>query len=240
MSYSSTPLPLEFWTRLQVRMDAEYKVQLSRLADALRPIAVTVDSGELALQRVQQTRSEVFAQVRDLENMQLLFMILAGQVRRATFKAEIPDVETHIACLRQMASLFETSLCGMPRRFPVEQEIQAALTAYAALRTAGTGEVTMQERQRLRALTLNLPVIGAEDTGEHERALRTLHSNIDQKEAELQNLRVTTMLSLRVPDELADLVASFGVQMLADPVPATLPPAALPPAAPQAASDAIA
>lgn len=223
MSYSSTPLPLEFWTRLQNRMQVEYEAQLARLADALKPVPVTVDTGEVALQRAEQTRGEVFALVRELENMQLLFMILGGQVRTATYRASIPDAETHIACLRNIASLFETSLCGQPRRFPLEQELKATLSQYGALRTAGTGEVAMQERQRLRSVTINLPVLGAEDTTEHERALRTLHANIDQQEAELQNLKVTTRMSLRVPDELAALVASFSVTMTQDPEPAPAP-----------------
>jgi hypothetical protein len=74
-------------------------------------------------------------------------------------------------------------------------------------------------------MTNQLPVVGAEDTVEHERALRTLQSNVDQKDAELQNLKVSTRMSLRVPDELAALVQSFGVQMFED----TPPPALLAP-----------
>lgn len=225
MSYSSQPLPLEVWTRLHVRMAADYQVQLGRLAEALKPMPVTVDTGELALKRSAHERAAVFDLVHELENMQMLFMILGGQVRIATHRAEIPDVEAHIACLRNMATLFETSLCSLPRRTPLEQEVQSALAQYAALRTAGTGEVILSERQRLRSLIIQLPVVGAEDTGNHERALRSLHSQIDQKEAELQHLKVNTMLSLRVPDELARLVESFGVQMHQDLAPAALPPA---------------
>lgn len=216
MTFSSNRLPLEFWTRLQVRLAAEYQAQRARLTDAMAPIPVTVDTGTIALQQAQAARAAVFAQVHELENMQLLLMIMGGQVRTATFRAEIPDLEAHITCLRNMAELFSGVLSGLPRRFPREQEVQSLLSEYHALRNLGTGEITMQERQRLRAMAIPLPVVGAEDAVEHERALRTLQSNIDQKDAELQNLKVRTLMTLRVPNELAALVQSFGVQMLED------------------------
>lgn len=225
MTHTSNPLPLEFWTRLEVRLGAEYQAQRTRLTDAMVSLPVTVDTGVVAMQQAQQARAAVFAQVRELENIQLLLMVLGGQVRSATFHAEIPDLEAHINFLRNMAELFSTALVGLPRRMPREQEIQGVLTEYNALRNLGTGEITMQERQRLRGMTIQLPVVGAEDTVEHERALRTLQSNVDQKDAELQNLKVSTRMSLRVPDELAALVQSFGVQMFED----TPPPALLAP-----------
>jgi hypothetical protein len=226
MSYSSKPLPLEFWTRMEVRLAADYQVQLQTLADAMKPTPVTVDTGEIALQRAEQARASVFTLLADMENMQLLLMILGGQVRGVTFRAEIPRVEAHIACLRNMAELYSTTLVGLPRRAPLEQEVQAALAQYAALRTAGTGEVTMQERQRLRAMTIEMPIVGAEDTVEHVRSLRALHASIDRQEAELQQLKGSTLMSLNVPDHLAFLVSTFGVDMLLDAEPAS--PASLP------------
>ncbi|KVP75509.1 hypothetical protein WJ96_07320 [Burkholderia ubonensis] len=219
MSYTSTPLPLQFWTRLQVRMADEYQAQRDRLAEALKPAPATVDTGDTNLQRSPQARAEVFSLVRELENIQSLLMILGGQVRIATFRAEILDVEAQITCLRNIAQVFEDFLCGLPRRLPLEQELQTALSQYAGLRTAGSGELILAERQRLRALTINLPVLGAEDTIEQERELRTLHSNIDQLEAELQSRKVSTLMALQVPDDLAELVTSFGVKMARDPEP---------------------
>ncbi|KVP17333.1 hypothetical protein [Burkholderia ubonensis] len=231
MSYSSTPLPLEFWTRLQARLETEYQAQRARLAEVLKPIPVTVDTGEMTLQRGPQARGEVFSLVNELENLQMLLMILGGQLRIANFRAEIPDVEAHINCLRNLAALFDEFLSGLPRRSPPEQELQTALTQYAGLRTAGTGEMIIAERHRLRALTINLPVIGAEDTVQQERALRTLHSNIDQLDAELQNRKVSTMHVLVVPDDLAELVSSFGVTMSRDPEPTQAPQDAVAPSA---------
>lgn len=224
MTYSSNPLPLEFWTRLEARLAAEYRAQLSRLAESTAPLQVTVDTGLGAVQQAQQARAAVFAQVRELENIQLLMMVLGGQVRTAIFHAEILDVEAHIQCLRNIAELFGSTLVSLPRRLPREQQIQSLLTEYNALRNLGTGEITMQERKRLRDMTVELPVVGAEDTAEHERTLRTLQSNIDQKDAELQNLKVSTLMSLRVSPDLAGLVQSFGVQMTEDvPPPALMP-----------------
>jgi hypothetical protein len=222
MPYTSNPLPLEFWTRLEVRLTAAYQVQRARLTEGMAPTLVTVDTGDAVLKQAAQARAAIFAQVTELENMQVLLMILAGQARATAFQAEIPDLESHIACLRGMAELYSTALIGLPRRLPRETEIQSALTQYNALRNAGTGEITMSERARLRAMTIELPVVGAEDAVEHERNLRALQSTIDQKDAELQNLRVSTIMSLVVPDELAGLVESFGVPM------GTIAPPALP------------
>lgn len=232
MPYVSAPLPLEFWTRLDVRLAAEYQVQCARLTEALEPETVTVDTGELALRQAEQARAAVFTKIVELENMQLLLMILGGQARATAVRAEIPDLEDHIKCLRNMADLYNTKLVGLSRRLPRVQEIQSILAQYGSLRNAGTGEITMAERARLRGLSIELPVLGSEDTVEHERALRALQSNIDQKDAELQNLKVSTLMALRVPDELAGLVESFGVQMshLVPPAPAVEDPTVSQPA----------
>lgn len=223
MNYVSKPLPLEFWTRFEARLAAEYQAQRARLADARAPITATVDTGELALQQVPVARDAVFKQVQALEDMQILLMILGGQARRVAFRAEIPDVEAHIACLRNMADMFSSVLESLPRRVPREMEIRSLLGQYAALRNAGTGEVTMAERARLRSVNVELPIIGVEDALEHERALRALQSNIDQRDAELQNLRVTTLMALNVPADLVELVQSFGIEMWPEEAPTALP-----------------
>lgn len=223
MTFSSKPLPLEFWTRLEARLAADYQDQCARLRDAMLPMPVTVDTGELALQQSAAARDAVFGKVAELENMQLVLMILSGQVRKVSFRAQIPDAEAHIACLRNMAALFGEVITGLPRREPRELELRSVLTQYNALRNAGTGEITMSERARLRGMTIELPIVGMEDAVDHERALRSLQSNIDQLDAELQNLRVSTLMSLRVPPELASLVQSFGVDMWQDEAPAALP-----------------
>lgn len=214
MPYASSPLPLEFWTRLEVRLAAEYQAQCARLDEAMAPVTATVDTGELMLKQADQARAAVFGKIAELENLQLLIMILGGQARATAFRAQIPDLEAHITCLRNMAALYSARLTGLPRRLARAQEVQALLTQYGGLRNAGSGDVAISERARLRGMAIEMPVVGAEDTVEHERALRALQSNIDQQDAELQNLRVSTMMSLRVPDELAGLVESFGVQMM--------------------------
>lgn len=214
MPYASQPMSIEFWTRLESRLATHYNVQRARLTEAMQPIQVTVDTGGPALQQSVESRKAVFSQIRELENIQLLLMILSGQVRFVSFQAEIPDLHAHIQCLKQTAEVLDSVLTNLPFRRPREQELNTLLTDYTALRNLGTGEVTMQERSRLRAITIQLPIVGAEDAAADERTLRVLQSSIDEKEAELQNLMVTTKFSLRVPDELASLVMSFGVTMV--------------------------
>lgn len=216
MSFSSTPLPLEFWTRLQQRIAVEYDARLARLAEVLKPTPATMDTGEQALQRGPKARNELFGRVQGIDNLQFLRLILGSQLREASFRAQIPEMEGHIAYLRSMAQLKESFLTGLPMREPIEEELQAALSQYAGLRTAGTGEIILSERHRLRALTFYLPLLGAEDTLREEQALHTLRTNIDQLESQLQSMKVSTMMALQVPDELAEVVASFGVVMSRD------------------------
>lgn len=218
-TYSSKMLPIEFWTRLQSRMEAEFKIRRARLAEAVKPVQVTIDTGELMIARTAAQRAEVFSLMKELEDMQMLFLVLGGQLRRAMYESDILNAEAHIACLRNVASLSDEFMMGQPHRLPVEQEFQVLLAQYAGLRSAGHGESVNAERQRLRAVALTLPVIGAEDTVDYERTVRVLHSDIDQHEASLQNLKVTTQMSLRVPVELVGLVSSFGIQMFPDEAP---------------------
>ncbi|HDR9103594.1 TPA: hypothetical protein QDB04_000314 [Burkholderia vietnamiensis] len=236
MLYVSQPLPLEFWTRLQARIEAEYRAQRARLAEMLKPCVATVDTGERSLHEGPQARSEALQKVFELEHLQVLLMMLAGQVRTARARAEIPEVEEHIACLRNIAELYETELSGRPRRQPLEHDIQAALLQYGNLRSAGTGEIVLAERQRLRALTIHLPVLGAEDLVNEEAALRKMHARIDQREAELQSLKVSTLVNFSVPENLATLVANFGVDM--QPVEEPEQPPAAPADTPQASGGA--
>ncbi len=228
MAFISQPRPLQFWTRLHARMESDYQAQRGRLAEALKPAHATIDTADLVLKRSAQTRSEVFVLLKGLEHTQIVFMILEGQARGATNRAGIPEVEAHIRCLRNIASLFSETFSGAPRRAPVEQDLAGAVTQFNALRNTGTGEMVLTERQRLRALSMSVPVVGAEDIVEQERELRSLQTNIDQLEAELQNLQVTTMLTLRLPDELAQVVANFGVAMDPEPVAEALPATSAP------------
>jgi hypothetical protein len=221
-------------------MESDYQAQRSRLAEALKPAHATIDTAELVLKRSAQTRSEVFVLLKELEHMQIVFMIIEGQTRGATNRAGIPEVEAHIRCLRNIASLFSETFSGAPRRAPVEQDLAGAATQFNLLRNTGTGEMVLTERQRLRALSMSVPVVGAEDIVGHERELRSLQTNIDQLEAELQNLQVTTMLTLRLPDELAQVIANFGVAMNPEPAAPSLPAAADSAAAPEASQPAAA
>lgn len=215
MPFASNPLPLEFWLRMQARLDTEFSAQKSRLTEMLKPVPVTVDTGEHAIKQAVQTRQEVFANMQELENIQMLLMVLAGQVRLVSFRAELPDVEAHIKCLRSVAATYTDFLTGLPRRLITEQELNAAVAQYGSLRSAGSNEVAHAERQRLRAFTRDLPVVGIEDTAGYGRSVRSMYSNIDQLEANLQTLKATIQMQLTVPDNLVALVESFGVTMFA-------------------------
>ncbi len=229
MPFISKPMPIEFWLRLQVRLESEFQALRSRIPTLLQPVPAAAETVALAQEQADQARAEVFARLSTLENLQMLSLVLRGQLRRAMFEVEIPDIESHIACLREVAGLYADFMAGLPRRSPVAHELNAAAAQLAGLRTAGQAEAVQAERQRLRTMQRELPILGAEDSADYESALRTMRSEIDQRESELQSIKSTTSVQLTVPDGLAQLLDSYGLEMVElaqDVAPAIEPPAA--------------
>ncbi len=214
MPFISKPMPLEFWLRLQVRLESEFQALRSRIPTMLQPVPAAAETVALAQEQADQARAEVFASLSTLENLQMLVLVLRGQLRRALFEVEVPDIESHIACLREVASLYADFMSGLPRRSPAAQELNAAVTQLASQRTAGQTEAVQAERQRLRTMQRELPILGAEDSALYESVLRTMRSEIDQRESELQSIKSTTSMQLTVPDGLAQLLDSYGLEMV--------------------------
>lgn len=214
MPYISAPHSLEFWSRAQERLDAAYRAQRQQLAELVHPIQATVDTGDLVLTRAAETRAEALAVYYELEALLALGLTLDSQRRHAEFLAGLPQLTAKLAYRRNIVELQQEALCGLPRRLPIEQELQAAITEYSGLRNAGNGELALNDRQRLRALRLNLPVLGAEDTVEFSSELRKGNAEVDQLATELQTKRVQTTMAFKVPDQLAALASTFGIALV--------------------------
>lgn len=213
MDYVSQPMSLEFWHRLQGRLKAEFQAKKQALAVLLQPIPATVDTAALALDQAAANRKQVLIELGRLENLQLLSQAIAHQIQRVAMEVGINSYELRLETMRNLAEVYTTHLCGLPSRLAPEQDIRLAAEQYAALRVGGSAEAAMTERARLRALTRDIRVMGAEDAGAYESSVRSSQTTIDNWDAELQSLRVSTQVQLRLDDSLAQLLVEFGVQV---------------------------
>ncbi|GBG14343.1 uncharacterized protein NMK_1942 [Novimethylophilus kurashikiensis] len=209
--FESQPLSIEFWNRLLSRLEADFLARRQSLRALLTPKAATVETLSVVLGQTARMRNQAVAELNNLENLQLLIQAVSSQVRQVSFDVGIPTLEQQISTVRNIISVFEEYMCGLPSRVIDEEDINHAATQYTALRSSGTGEAATTERQRLRSITRELRVFGSEDSGEYETSTRNMQTTLDQWDADLQSLRVSTLLSVRVTPELAELLSSFGV-----------------------------
>lgn len=214
MTYLSEPLPLEFWNRLLPRLTAEFDSQRFRLNDLLQARAATVDTAPLVINQVSHARQEALALLAELEQVQALLLTVTQQAHVAMFNAGAHDLRQRIACLRNVVGLFEATMCGLPPRGPVEQELAFVAEKHQTLRNAGHSDALNTERQRLCAATYMLPVVGREEGEDFEDAVRSLRTSIDQMEAQLQAAQAHTMLSVQASEAQARLLVRFGVAMV--------------------------
>lgn len=203
--------PLDFWNRLLVRIQREFEQGLTRLPLLSTPIEASADSLPSVLAQVQSNQGAVRALLTELENLQVLARVLAPQLGRVTFDAGIPYLEQRISAHQRVADMFRQHMCQRPLSQVSTQELTIAAARLDALRTAGQGESIVAERNRLRAMVRQIPIVSAEDGVLYEAAVRKLDSEIDMMDSELQSLRIGTLVQLRIAAVLAPTLTQFGV-----------------------------
>lgn len=203
--------PLDFWNRLLVRVQREFDQGLTRLPLLSVPLEASTESLPAVLLQVQNNQAAVRALLTDLESLQVLARTLAPQLGRVTFDVGIPYLEQRISAHQRVADMFRLHMCQRPLSQVAAQELSLAATRLEALRTAGQGESISAERNRLRAMVRQIPVISTEDGAPYEAAVRKLDSEIDMMDSELQSLRIGTLVQLRIGAALAPTLVQFGV-----------------------------
>lgn len=219
MAYVSQPLPLEFWTRLLVRLEQEFKTRQEELAVLLKPLPTNIDSAAHMLSKAEKARQEAKVLLVELTELQVLQMMLRSQTRTRAYEVQLPEREDYVACLRNISEMQAVNLLPAPRRLLIENDLMVARSGMDAMKNAGVGEMQTAERNRLKNLCFELPVLGAEDVKKELSNLRETRTVIDQQEAELQRLKVSTMMEFIVTDAVAPLLHRFGIQVFARPKP---------------------
>lgn len=211
MAYYTKGYSLEFWGRLLNRLEAEFAAGDALLQSLMTPLPASVDSLPLAQAQADANRALVYEALSRLELVQVLLVAVTLGHQDKLAEVGIPQLELQLAARRQIANLFGRHMCGLPRRTLVEQDLHIANERFNALRSAGQGDSINLERQRMRAITRDILVVGQEDAAGYETATRRLQTEIDELDSELQALRVGTVLALELPDEQAAALAEFGV-----------------------------
>lgn len=209
----SNPMPLEYWLKIQTRLESDYQSLKARLDSKLQPMSATIETLPLMLERTERARQEVFSILKELQDLQLLMLVLGNQLRQALFDSNCLGHDADLNCLRNTAELYQSFLLGLPERLPLEQDMQMAATHYNNLRNAGNNDVIQAERLRLVNMSRALVVMGSEDTIAYHDQLRALQSDIDKLEAELQSLKALTRLIVVVPDNLAYQMTNYGIAL---------------------------
>lgn len=206
-------MPLEYWLKIQTRLETDYQHLKGRLDTKLQPLSATIETLPLMLERTEQARQEVFGTLSELQDLQMLMLVLGNQLRQALFDSNCLMQEAELTCLRTMAELYQSFLLGLPQRLPLEQDMQMAANHYQTLRSAGNNDVIQAERLRLVNMTRSLVVMGSEDTLDYQSQLRALQSDVDKLEAELQSLKALTRLSVAIPESLAYQMSNYGIAL---------------------------
>lgn len=203
--------PLDFWSRLLVRVQNEFDQGLLRLPQLALPVEATTDSLDAALGQVAHNKGVVQSLLAELEALQVVISTLAPQLDRVTFDVGIPTLSQRIEATKRVADIYRDHMCQRPMRQPITIELTQSAARLESLRTAGQGESVVAERNRLRTLVRQVPVISGEDAVPYETAVRKLDSDIDMMSSDLQALRIGTQVQLQIGEVLAPVLAKFGV-----------------------------
>lgn len=225
------PLALGHWQRIRTRLHAQYEQTLAHLNNFLTREQLTVDSGPHHLQQGEHLRGEARGALQRLDLMLTLDMQLQLELLDAERRSGLTTLGLQLMMLRKLESLLAAHVENLPSRQIAEHRLNEALVQYAGLRS-GSSESIMQERQLLRQVLHDIPVLGAEDVGGFVEYLRTTRALVDDMAAKVDHVSASSLLQLSLPTELAEILRVLGVPIsvpesandVADPLVAEAPP----------------
>lgn len=212
MNYITRSLSLDFWIRLQSRLDAEFKTKSATLAKLLLPRDATFESAAVELQRTAEDRTSMFEVLQELELIQLFSTELFRQTGKVEFNESIPTLLHQIKSLSALILVYEQHLKGLPLRQRGEDDLRATAAKFAGLVNGGSGEVINADRQRLRGLVVPLFVAGSEEGSSFEQISRILQTLVDEYHSLIMKKRSATLVSLVVPATQVKILNLFDIE----------------------------
>lgn len=211
MNYTTRPLSLDFWIRLQARLDAEFQLKSATLAQLLHIRNATFEAAPIELQRASEDRESMFNLLRELELIQLFSIELFGQTRKVEFDEAIPLLTHKIKSLGALASVYENNFKGLPLRQRGEDDLRATASKFASLTNGGSGEVINADRQRLRGIVVPLLVAGSEEGAALEQSSRILQTLADEYHSDIMKKRSVTLVAVIIPAAQVRILNLFDI-----------------------------
>lgn len=208
--FITNPYPLQLFLSLQERLAAQYAEGSQRLVERLKGVEVTVDTYKTVQPTLGRRREEVLGIIYDLESLHFLSAMLKSAIRRAELSAGVPDLRDRIRYFEDTAALWTTYLAVQPSRLIPEEELEAIQSQIIELRTAGSSESAVAQRNALRALKIALPILGREDLVERRGVADRMQMTLEMERADLQQLMAQTRFSVQVPDHLGSVLTYLG------------------------------
>lgn len=205
---------LEFWIRLRGRLAAAFEDGRTRLAEYRNKVLpATVNDAVLMRNRAASARVDALTLLNELSSLRLLLLSLEGQLAYASHSVNLPFLESQILCLRDAIDIYRSSVCGLPPRQTGEDDLDDYVRQYEALRNAGNGDFTANERLRLRDQCVSLRVLGREDGAPYEEQCRNFETDLDHLATSVQHLKATTLVAIDVPAGSVAALEAFGVRV---------------------------
>lgn len=203
--------PLQLFISLQERLAGQYREGSKRLAELLKGVEVTVDTFKSLEPTLVRRRDEALLAVGELESRYFLSAILKAAIRRSENAAGVPELRDRIAYFESTAALWAEHLAGQPSRDIPQDELLTIDSQINVLRTAGSSEAAVSQRNSLRAHKVIMPIIAREDLVDRRAQADRLQMTLELERANLQQILAQTPISIQVLDYMGPLLISLGV-----------------------------
>lgn len=203
--------PLQLFISLQDRLTGQYREGSKRLAELLKGVEVTVDTFKSLEPTLGRRREEALVAVGDLESRYFLSAILKAAIRRAENAAGVPELRDRIAYFEATAALWADHLEAQPSRGIPQDELLTINSQINEMRSAGSSEAAVSQRNSLRAHKVVMPIIAREDLADRRAQADRLQMTLELERANLQQILAQTPISIQVLDYMGPLLMSLGV-----------------------------
>lgn len=208
--YVTNPYPLQLFISLQERLGAQYREGNQRLAEMLKGIEVSIDTHKSIKPTLARRRDEAFTKIDELESIHYLSLVLKAAIRSAEIAVAAESFRDRITYFESVQALWATHLSHQPSREIPESELHSIESQINEMRSAGTTEAAVSQRNALRAHKVTLPILGREDLQERRAQADRLQMNLELERAELQQLMAQTRFSVQVPDRMGPMLSYLG------------------------------
>lgn len=224
MNYTSAPNSIAFWEFMEQRIQAAIKSKQGVLAGVLEPIASTIDTVAKDVEITANRRKQADINLGELQRLETLLYYVQGQIANQKAAVGLLQLDLQISVLTSYIELLSSVLVTVADREASEAELKHYVGQHERLKSAGNTETAIADRQRLRSYSVVLPVFGHGDVDHYRSEEQRLRTQVDSLKIQRQQLLVGQAYPLVLTDDVASLMAQFGVAMQAIEPPAPAEP----------------